>query len=62
QPSLTEVFSRAGSGKWFAAKRRVDANSGMTDSSKREVYAEIGKKDASLVDVDHEVDSIVWKL
>ena len=46
---VTEVFSRANSLKWFAAKRRDG----------REIYAEVGRKDASLVDVDQEVEALL---
>lgn len=54
-PNMTEVFLRANSMKWFAAKRR-----GMTDKKApgKEVYAEVGKKDASIVDVDQELEAL----
>ncbi|KIO29914.1 hypothetical protein M407DRAFT_20977 [Tulasnella calospora MUT 4182] len=62
-PTVSEVFARANSLKWFAAKRKSsDAGEGNDQTEKvysKEAYAEVGRKDASLVDVDQEIDLLM---
>ncbi|KAG8931219.1 hypothetical protein FRC01_001669 [Tulasnella sp. 417] len=57
-PAVSEVFARANSSKWFAAKRKTgDAEEENNQNERvyyKEAYAEVGRKDASLVDVDQE--------
>ncbi|KAG8995649.1 hypothetical protein FRB90_000130 [Tulasnella sp. 427] len=61
--TVSEVFARANSLSWFAAKRKAnefedDVNEPQKVYAK-EVYAEVSRKDVSLVDVDQEIDLLM---
>lgn len=62
-PTVSEVFARANSLKWFAAKRRASEAEEENDRTEKvyskEGYAEVGRKEASLVDVDQEIDLLM---